>query len=218
MTKPYKIVQGEVFGNYTVLDRLKITTRSGNTEWRWKCIDKNGNFIYARPRYLISVLPKEIGKRFKFENSPPKNGRIQMGIRSFLFREYKLNSRKRKIEFLLDFEEFNLLITGNCRYCGSEPSENERFKNRMNRSEPVFKYNGVDRIDSLEGYTTKNTVSCCAKCNLMKNILSVSDFLSHIKEIYKFNFEGSTTIPKGSTLQANGNGNGVLPEKEEDIV
>ena len=68
---------------------------------------------------------------------------------------------------------------------------------------------GIDRINSNEGYTLSNCVSCCSICNRMKNKYSLNIFLDKIDKIYnKFHKESSTTISKESTLQANGSGSG----------
>jgi hypothetical protein len=53
----------------------------------------------------------------------------------------------------------------------------------------------------------------------MKNKFPLDLFLDQVGKIYsRFYSEGSTTIPKGSTSQANGDGNGEHPEKDDDIV
>lgn len=44
----------------------------------------------------------------------------------------------------------------------------------------------------------------------MKNKYSISTFLNKVKQIYSNHNEGSTTISKESTSQANGDGNGEL--------
>ena len=43
-------------------------------------------------------------------------------------------------------------------------------------------------------------------------------FFEKITQIYNHSIKGSTTIPQGSTLQANGNGNGEYPKMDKDIV
>lgn len=58
----------------------------------------------------------------------------------------------------------------------------------------------------------ENCVSCCWTCNKMKNNFSQKEFLEKINKIY-CNFKSSTTIPQGSTSQANGDGNGENPKK-----
>jgi hypothetical protein len=51
----------------------------------------------------------------------------------------------------------------------------------------------------------------------MKNKFSAESFLNKIKQIYNYK-QCSTTMPEGSTLQANGSGNGRDPEMDHDIV
>ena len=66
---------------------------------------------------------------------------------------------------------------------------------------------GIDRKDNNKGYTNDNCVPCCGFCNKMKMDHSIDEFYSQIIRIYNnLPKESSTTIPKGSTLQANGNG------------
>lgn len=49
--------------------------------------------------------------------------------------------------------------------------------------------------------------------------MTIEEYKKFIKQVYNHLFvESSTTIPKGSTSQANGDGNGELPIKEDDIV
>ena len=61
----------------------------------------------------------------------------------------------------------NLLHNSLCSYCGDES-------------------NSLDRIDSKIGYTLKNCVPCCKKCNTMKWDLSIQDFYSHIDKIQNY--------------------------------
>ena len=111
---------------------------------------------------------------------------------------YKIHSIKssahcRNLPILLTAEEIVDIIHKPCVYCGAE------------------KANGIDRIDSSIGYIQGNVVPCCSICNWMKNALSVEEFYNHIDKIHNFiHNEGSTTIPKGSTSQANGDGNGGI--------
>lgn len=121
---------------------------------------------------------------------------------------------ERGYSFSLSDEDFDELIFGNCFYCGQEPEEH-KSDFRLNKTNLPFKRNGIDRLDNNIGYTKENCVTACSKCNRMKSNLNYLDFMQHIKKIVN---KGSTTISKESTLQANGNGNGELPIKEDDIV
>lgn len=81
------------------------------------------------------------------------------------YKTYILNSKHRKIEFKLNFEEFESLISKSCYYCASIDNV------------------GIDRLDSNVGYTQVNCVSCCSMCNVMKNDFSFTDFINKVKLI-----------------------------------
>ena len=107
---------------------------------------------------------------------------------------YKSNARARNIEFELTLKDIQEYTSQNCFYCGDPNSC------------------GIDRVDSSKNYEKENLVPCCAICNRMKNKYSLEIFLDRISKIYdKHLKQGSTTISKESTLQANGNGKGGHP-------
>ena len=133
-----------------------------------------------------------------------------------IYSGYRTNANSRNISFELTKDSFTKLISQTCFYCGQEPIESQ-FSKSTNRTETKFMHNGVDRLDSKVGYTIENCVPCCSMCNLMKNKFSAEDFLSKIEQIYNYK-QCSTTMPEGSTLQANGSGNGRNPEMDYDIV
>lgn len=82
-----------------------------------------------------------------------------------------------------------------------------------------WKHNGIDRVDSSKGYTLDNCVPCCSKCNYAKHEMSVEEFKEYITNVYqKLILKGSSTIPEGSTSEAIADGNGMHPNKDEDIV
>ena len=60
-----------------------------------------------------------------------------------------------------------------CEYCGFMPNDDE----------PI---NGLDRVDSSQGYTDSNTVPCCATCNSMKGSLDVNVFIDNVRKIVRF--------------------------------
>lgn len=83
--------------------------------------------------------------------------------------DLKNRNKKRKYEGkIITIEEFTELINQLCVYCGGEN---------------ITK--GIDRVDNFKGYTKENSVSCCKKCNYMKNTWSKEEFLFHIQKIYK---------------------------------
>jgi hypothetical protein len=91
---------------------------------------------------------------------------------------------------------------------------------RRHKDQPNLYTNGIDRIDSSKEYSVENCVPCCKKCNIMKNVYSMTDFIDQVHKISNFQKlkESSTTIPQGSTLEASASGSGKLLIEDEDIV
>jgi hypothetical protein len=219
----YSVNEGDKFGKFTVIKKVKHITAAGNVEWRWECTDEYGELCYKRARALYQEAEKHNQKIEKAQNAEyyEKMGMNQMGLRKHVFREYIRNAANRDIPMNLKFEEFNELIGQNCYYCGAEPIVHESLIDRSNKSEPMLKHNGIDRLDSSIGYEKDNCVPCCYICNRAKAQLGTKEFLAHIKKIYDYRIirEGSTTISKESTSETIADGNGVSPTDEEsDIV
>lgn len=101
---------------------------------------------------------------------------------------YQRTAKLRYLSWELNEESFRTLILGDCFYCGVHPnrSTQDRFGN-------VVLYNGVDRLDSSQGYISSNVVSCCKICNYMKRSLSVSEFLTHVKSICDRSLHGQAS-------------------------
>lgn len=108
-----------------------------------------------------------------------------------IYSHYKSSAKKRNLDFNLSKLTAVNLFESNCVFCGDKASNN--FDN--------VTYTGIDRIDSSKGYIEGNVQPCCKQCNVAKQDLSDSNFLSHITKIYKHLIEGSSTIPFGSTLK-----------------
>lgn len=219
----YSVNEGDKFGKFTVIKKVKHITAAGNVEWRWECTDEYGELCYKRARALYQEAEKHNQKVEKAQNAEyyEKMGMNQMGLRKHVFREYIRNAANRDIPMNLKFEEFNELIGQNCYYCGAEPIVHESLIDRSNKSEPMLKHNGIDRLDSSIGYEKDNCVPCCYICNRAKAQLGTKEFLAHIKKIYDYRIikEGSTTISEESTSETIADGNGVSPTNEEnDIV
>lgn len=68
------------------------------------------------------------------------------------FYHYRYSANKRGFEFLLSREEFVSFWGVPCRYCNYS-----------------FDKVRLDRVDSTKGYCMKNVVSCCKRCNQIKN-------------------------------------------------
>lgn len=103
---------------------------------------------------------------------------------------FKIENTRQRIrrETNLSFEEFKKNVKLPCFYCG-EPysmSKGDIIRGRA-VSETVVNYNGIDRVDSKGGYTSKNVVPCCSTCNMAKRLMSKHDFFKWVKKVYEFN-------------------------------
>lgn len=100
-----------------------------------------------------------------------------------VFTTYRRMAQESNKEFNISLEEFKTLTSRDCFYCGDPPSKTMKMPKYALGS---YLYNGIDRLDSLMGYTPDNIVPCCTRCNMMKWILSMEDFLNHIEKILAF--------------------------------
>lgn len=104
-------------------------------------------------------------------------------------------NKKKGFSEVISFDEFVKLSKSACYYCGEQFSKeiqdrhNESLKGKL-ISDHVVKCNGIDRLDSLKGYTSDNSVPCCKTCNFAKHSLTESEFLSWIVKVYNHQFIG----------------------------
>lgn len=82
------------------------------------------------------------------------------------YHTYKQNAKRRNIDFCLTKEQFYNLTQQPCYYCND-----------------LLDYNGIDRIDSNQGYLIENCVPCCQYCNKMKLNYSLDFWIEHMKKI-----------------------------------
>lgn len=216
--------EGDRINDSFVLIRnyMRKTTIKGKNEWLWECKCDCGNIFHCRENKLINrrgchsctnqLTQKEVW-------GVKKKGILHFGIKNRLYKDYRAGATKRGKCFELSFDEFVSIMEKDCFYCGLKPQLHPYEIQYMQKKTDPWKHTGIDRIDSSRGYTIDNCVPCCSKCNYAKHEMTISEFKEYITFVYnKLVLEGSTTIPKGSTSQAIGGGNGVHPNKDEDIV
>lgn len=97
---------------------------------------------------------------------------------------YKKNASKRNYEFKLTKDEFKILVTQPCFYCGREKTQEKRDK----QNNGSFKYTGIDRYDNSKGYTKENCVPCCKTCNMMKGTMTAIEFKERMETILASKF------------------------------
>jgi hypothetical protein len=103
---------------------------------------------------------------------------------------YVNRSTRDGIEFLLNKEQFKKLTSSPCVYCGIPPVQVVKT-GRLRKRNGDYLHNGVDRIDSSQGYTPDNSVPCCSICNKAKSTMSQSEFYAWVKRIHAHLLERS---------------------------
>lgn len=97
------------------------------------------------------------------------------------FLSYLRAARRRNHDFSLTRDEFDSLIAMPCHYCGAAPVERVYYDRRV----PVsFAANGLDRVDSQQGYVSGNVVPCCPICNVAKLDRTADEFKEWIRRAY----------------------------------
>lgn len=218
MSKVYK--QGYKQGKITFLYEF-IKEHSWGKERLWMCRCDCGKEFHVRERAAKNrwacwscTVSKNVHDRFL-----QKHKILNLALKKRVYREYKRDAIKRNLSFNLNLDEFINIVEQNCFYCGSVPQVYKQDIPYTSQHDGTWLRNGIDRIDSNKGYEMNNCVPCCAKCNYAKHTMTIEEYKKFIKQVYNHLFvESSTTIPKGSTSQVNGDGNGELPIKEDDIV
>jgi len=165
---------GQKFGLWTVVRRAgsKIRPNGLRSDALWLCrcdcgterTIPSGNLTGGRSRrcnrYCRIIKPN-----------------VDAGFNA-LFKRYQKSAEQRGLEFLLTAEEFKVLTSSNCFYCGALPVQNLRM------SKIPYLYNGIDRLANSQGYTRSNSVTCCGECNDMKGTLDVGEFLERVNRIH----------------------------------
>ena len=111
-----------------------------------------------------------------------KHSKETLGARQVM-RTYKSHAKEASREFSLSLQDVINLIESPCTYCGAEDSNKLTSVYRLNED---FEYNGIDRVDSSQGYSVDNTVSCCWDCNRMKGKMGSKEFLRHVYKILSY--------------------------------
>lgn len=98
-------------------------------------------------------------------------------LKKRLFSVIKGRAKKRSKEFKLAPDEVFELCCSPCFYCGSIGSS------ELNYQGLSLNYNGLDRVNSAQGYISENVVPCCTFCNSLKGAMVPEhwfDFLNSV--------------------------------------
>lgn len=169
---------GQKFGRWTVIRRSFPNGNKKQPKWLCKCecgTEKTiiGQSLRVGTSRSCGCLNSE---------ATSKRNRLEYGlaIKRRIFGNYKRMAKKRGINFELNFKYFIELTQKDCKYCGRKQN-NIRMEKKTN---DIFLYNGIDRIDNTKGYIIGNVVPCCKICNYAKHNLTLQEFKDWVGKIY----------------------------------
>lgn len=178
-------LRGQVFGGITAIGPTEA--RSYN-DIVWRCICECGREAWAARGNIVKGWFTHCGCRGgKKRRAAPgtlglnPDGTGKHGGTGELSEKAKANNRvavarwsaeaDRGHEYRLSSTRHKEIIARSCRYCG-----------RPARTAPRGT-NGIDRVDSSQGYVEGNVVPCCKRCNRMKNDLPLDVWLDHMARV-----------------------------------
>lgn len=176
----FKDLSGQKFGFVTVLN---VNRSDGNHGIMWNCICICGNKCSIRGSSLTKGRTKSCGCMTKKLVSLSLSKDPGISNLKQLYNTYKNSAKNRNHNWDLSVDDFKLLISKNCYYCNSQPSQ-KLIMNNIN-GDRVLLYNGIDRVNNSLGYNIYNVVAACGICNLAKKDSSIDEFYSWIVRVYK---------------------------------
>lgn len=180
----FKDETGKKYGRLTIIKYLGVNNVRHAV---WECLCDCGNTLNSsvnsfRQGNKLScgcITIERIKKDSVLYGLKRRLTTKEIGLNS-IYSQYKCGAKQRNIEFKLTKEEFDIFINNNCFYCNAELS------NKMDMLlDRIFKYNGIDRVNSDIGYIKENCVSSCIQCNNAKLDYTQNEFKEWIIKVYK---------------------------------
>ena len=152
------------------------THPSGHSMWRTRCT--NCGQVTVR-------MGNNVKRYLGCQNC---NGRPQSesGLRR-LFKSYSSRAAERGYSFGLTLDQFKLLTSLPCHYCGTEPQQVSGSRKKGQKSDwGNYRYNGLDRVNNEAGYENANCVPCCWMCNQTKGSKTSLEYTQWLDRVSAF--------------------------------
>ena len=152
------------YGRLTLVENLGLLPIGNRqrTHGRFKCACGNEkvmpiSWVEHNGVQSCGCLRSELGREH-FKQLGDSKAK-QPGRREFIamFCTYRRRAARNGIPFDINLDQFYELTLAPCHYCGAPPKDGVQFL-----------HNGIDRVNSAEGYVSSNTVPCCQFCNRAK--------------------------------------------------
>ena len=155
---------------------------------KWRCLCDCGNEVSVQTNSLTHGRTRSCGCYKKVCERNYKTDYLIKDRKEALYRKGYTQLKNRHINALgfsestlISFDEWKLLVSKPCVYCGKEHSR-ELYDPK---SDTVLKINGIDREDNTRGYERGNVVSCCYDCNIAKSDMSLEKFVELLERLSK---------------------------------
>lgn len=172
------------FGNLVAVRDAGYTSRGGFRMWVCKC--DCGNTKNVSLRCLVMGYTNSCGcEKQSGLRKQTDAERLAPGESAFnrLYHDYRRSAARKGRVFELTKDQFRVITSGNCFYCGAVPIKT--YWANLSKLSGPYVYNGVDRLNNDVGYVGDNCVPCCWKCNRLKSDMSIDEFRSVIKTIHE---------------------------------
>ena len=186
---------GDKYGRLTVISHSGKDHRNKHL---WLCLCECGNEKVVVSDNLSSGKSNSCGC-LKSEFLARKGNQYglyedrEVALLKVQYSHLKRRNNLKGFSDVISFDEFCTISKSPCKYCGLEHSK--EIEDRLNESKKqkrlsdhVLMCNGIDRVDSLKGYTKENSVPCCKYCNTDKNTMTDEEFYLWVRRVYEFNF------------------------------
>lgn len=163
----------------------------------WRCMCDCGTTCVVQGAKLTKNIVRSCGCQMRSKEMYAMKKRHINPLAGWqqYYNQYIQNNKKRGHLFELSLEQFIQLCSGNCFYCERPPVENKTYYNHMTKKAKfkdipsdtkhrIIFTNGIDRIDSSQGYKLSNVRTCCRQCNKAKLDYPEKDFLDWVKQVY----------------------------------
>lgn len=170
----------ERYGRLKILEFSSFRQYSKSKHFLYKCICDCGKEV------IVTISGMKSGKTtscgcYARELKSLSEGESAMNR---TYSNYRSNAKNRGYEFKLSKDEFFKLVSKECNYCGSKPSN----KTVSKYDTGDFVFNGIDRVNNNMGYEYNNCVPCCKICNIAKHNMTNKQFLEWVEKVYTHSF------------------------------
>ena len=172
---------GQRFGSLVVIRQAGHNCR-GAAIWLCHCDCGNTKTIVSN-----NLREGRLG-RYKTSSCGCNQYHLRIPPSKYVWFNYRGSAKRRNLPFSLTLERLTEIISQPCDYCGKPPSQAMSPSQTRKRKHPIyhdFRWNGIDRIDSAQGYVEGNVVPCCKACNELKSDKSREEFLRLVEAIYR---------------------------------